>query len=156
VLVVFTTVGQATVLGQHQQLFWREKDFEEYLLHFVRLPAFVRTLKALERRNSEPAEGFLRVGKPRHRNPDQDVFVEIPQDVQLQIGRAYRDGRDALIDAFDVKTSLGPPVARGAIDATKPEWLLAAGIVVELEPDKVRVDKGGKSVQLQGRVRPNL
>lgn len=129
-LVVQVLDSSVRVLGEGSMECHSEEDFDESLARLVTSDAFARTMYVMEERQAEPAEGILRTGAPRDRDPRSDIAVRVEPEAQKKIAEAAKRHEPVQVD---VELLTASPIARGRLgDERAVTCLVSGGFVVAL------------------------
>ncbi len=147
VFVLHPRGTQVAVLGTNERLFDAD-EFEAYLLDLYGSEDFAATVYELTRRNTEPAEAYLRFGAAYgDRSPAQDVFVRLETDAQRVMALAFWNAETKPISIV-ASIAGATPIAKGrSVNGAK--WLMSAGIAVKLSE---ATDQGEGKIKLKGIV----
>jgi hypothetical protein len=151
-LVLHFEHDEARVLAGGGRSFATPDALQEYLINFVRLPAFRETVRSMRELAAEPVTGVLQ-GRDLElgaRRPSTDILVTLAPEEQARLADACETRLRQPIEL--VVTLPGPsPAGRGTYGrAASLRWLVAGGYGLELDAAGGHTPEGDNMVRLRG------
>lgn len=141
--------GSGRLIGKDPVEFKKQKDLEDFLLAFAKLPAFRETLDELQSRAQEDSEGYLRMGFPNTRDPRVDVLVRVPGEQQIALAKSAEAHRKEML-RMHVTVESPRSIANGTYDPqTTYTWLVSSGFALAVQTHRI-VDR---RIELEGHAR---